>query len=83
MIKNSIVQSFVPGNFMGINLTTREGVRGRAHELAMMAGRFSWQVTRADYELAEQELTAERDLCGQALILAATSAAKDRGPQPS
>jgi hypothetical protein len=48
---------------------TREGVRARARELALCAGRAPANVAQRDYEQAKREVTGESDPDRQEAIL--------------
>jgi hypothetical protein len=48
---------------------TRESVRARARELALLAGRSSADVLQRDYEQAKREVTGESDPARQEAIL--------------
>lgn len=50
---------------------TRESVRARARELAVLAGRTPADVTQPDYEQAKREVTGESDPDRQEAILEA------------
>lgn len=50
---------------------TRESVRARARELAVLAGRTPADVTQRDYEQAKREITGESDPDRQEAILEA------------
>jgi DNA-binding LacI/PurR family transcriptional regulator len=82
MKKNPLAQGALTANAAGIGLATRELVQARAHEIAVIAGRPSPYVTRADYLQAKRELTGESDLDLQDAILDALPESERWDPVP-
>ncbi len=58
-----------PGNFTGAGPVTREAARKRSRELAVKAGRSTWDVRQADYEQAKREVTGESNADRQDAVL--------------
>jgi hypothetical protein len=82
MPKKSLNQGGVSKNLKGNGSVTRAMVNVRAHELTLIAGRTSPDVTQADYEQAKRELTGESDLDRQEAILDSIPEAKRWDPIP-
>ena len=82
MNKNPLNQGIIANNTVGIGSVTREMVRSRARELAMIAGHTPSHVTQADYERAKRELTGESDRDRQDAILDALPETKRWDPVP-
>ncbi len=59
MKTNPLKEGALTENSAGIGTVTREMVQKRAQELAAIDGRNAQQVTKADWELAKQELMGE------------------------
>lgn len=82
MNKNNSNRSTLPANPDGTIPVTRAMVHDRARELALIADRPSSEVTRADYDQAQQELTGESDLDRQDAMLDALPETKRWDPVP-
>jgi hypothetical protein len=57
MTRNPLKDGNISENSSGIGTVTREMVRGRAEDLAMINGDWLRKVSTSDYEQARQELT--------------------------
>ncbi len=55
-----------------IGSRTREMVRARTHELALIAGRGSHEIKQVDYERAKREVTGESNFDRQEAVLSST-----------
>ena len=62
MDKNPLIKGVIAENFTGIGTVTREMVRARAQELALIAGRPALHMSQADYEQAHRELTGGSEI---------------------
>jgi hypothetical protein len=82
MDKNPVNKGVLTKNFAGIGPVTREMVRARAGELALIAGRAPPFVAQVDYRTAKRELTGETDLDRQEAILDALPESKRWDPLP-
>ena len=82
MKKNPLSKGVLTKGFVGIGPVTRAMVDSRAHELAVMAGRASAQVTQVDYERAKRELTGEDDMDRQDALIDALPEDKRWDPVP-
>jgi len=82
MNKNPLNQGVLTENSIGIGPVTREMVRARSRELALIAGRTPPQVSQLDYEQAKRELTGESDLDRQDTILESAPETERWDPVP-
>ena len=82
MGKNPLNKGVLTDNSTGIGMVTREMVRARAQELALLAGHAPPQVRQSDYEQAKRELTGESDIDRQDAILEALPETKRWDPVP-
>ena len=82
MGKNPLNKGVLTDNSTGIGTVTREMVRARARELALLAGHAPPQVRQSDYEQAKRELTGEPDIDRQDAILDALPETKRWDPVP-
>jgi hypothetical protein len=69
MILNFPQRPTVSVRALGLVPMTRETVRTRARELALLAGRAPACVTQIDYEQAKREVTGESDFERQEALL--------------
>jgi len=72
----------LPKKPAGAGAVTREGLRARARELAVIAGRVPPQVSQLDYEQAKRELTGESEGDRQDAILDSLPESKRWDPVP-
>src|ERR1019366_6842918 len=82
MGKNPLNKGVLTENSTGVGPVTREMVRARARELALLAGHAPPQVRQSDYEQAKRELTGEPDIDRQDAILDALPETKRWDPVP-
>ena len=82
MNQNPLNRGVVTNNTAGIGPVTRAMLNARTRELALIAGRVPPNVSQADYERAERELTGESDVDQQDAILDALPEAKRWDPVP-
>ena len=82
MDKNFLNKGVLTENSVGIGPVTREMVRQRSRELALIAGRNPPQVSQIDYEQAKRELTGESDLDRQDTILESAPETERWDPVP-
>jgi hypothetical protein len=82
MNHNPLNQGVLTENFTGIGPVTREMVRARARNLALIAGRVPPHVDQTDYEQAKRELTGESDMDRQEEILEALPESERWDPVP-
>ena len=68
---NPLKQGALIENSTGIGTVTREMVRVRAVELALISGRSSHEVSQTDWEQAKRELTGEPEMDPNQAILEA------------
>jgi hypothetical protein len=61
MKTNPMKQGVLTENSAGIGTVTRNMVRERAVELAVISGRAAQDVSKSDWEQAKRELTGEPD----------------------
>jgi hypothetical protein len=62
MNTNPLKQGSLTENSAGLGTVTRQMVRGRAVELAVINGRSAQEVSKSDWEQAKRELTGEPDM---------------------
>jgi hypothetical protein len=62
MKTNPLKQGLLTENSAGIGTVTREMVRARAVELAVIAGRSAVEVSKSDWEQAKRELAGEPEI---------------------
>ena len=79
---NPLNMGIISENTAGIGTVTRNMVRERARELALIEGRVPPQVLQVDYEQAKRELTGGPDLDPQATLLESTPESNRRYPMP-
>ncbi len=82
MNKNPLSKGVLTENAVGIGPVTREMVRARTRELALIAGRVPPHVTRVDYDQAKRELTGESDMDRQEAVLESIPETKRWDPVP-
>jgi hypothetical protein len=82
MEKNPLNKGILTSNAVGIGPVTREMVRLRSRELALIAGRTPPQVSQIDYEQAKRELTGESDLDRQDAMLESIPESERWDPVP-
>jgi hypothetical protein len=76
MKTNPISKGIIAKKIAGIGPVSREMIRARALELALIDGRHHGQISRADYEQAQRELTGGSDLDAQTQTLEALPESK-------
>lgn len=69
MNSNPLKQGILTENSVGIGTVTREMVRERAIELAIIDGRTSQKTSKSDWDSAKRELTGEPEIDPQESIL--------------
>jgi hypothetical protein len=62
MKKNPVNKGIIAKNFSGIGAVSRDMISKRASELAFLSGRVPPEVTEADYQQAERELSGGSEL---------------------
>ena len=62
MEKNPLKKGALTENSAGLGTVTREMVRERAVELAVISGRTAREVSKSDWEQAKRELTGGPDM---------------------
>ncbi len=82
MDKNPINKGIIAENFKGVGAVTRDMVNARAKELAIISGRAPADVTEADFEQAQRELTGGPDIDGDDAILEALPESSRADPEP-
>jgi len=82
MDKNPLNQGMLTSNSIGIGPATSAMILTRARELALIAGRAPPQVSPADFEQAERELSGEPDLDKQETMLESLPESKRWDPVP-
>ena len=82
MDKNPLSKAALPKKLTETGAVTREGLRARARELAVIAGRVPPQVSQLDYEQAKRELTGESEGDRQDAILDSLPESKRWDPVP-
>ena len=83
MKTNPLKQGVLTENSAGIGTVTRQMVRERAAELAVINGRPAQEASKSDWEQAKRELTGESDLDRQEAVLDSIPEAKRGDPVPS
>jgi len=69
MKMNPMKEGTLTAHSVGIGLVTRQMVRNRARELAVINGRLETEVTAGDFEQARRELTGETDMDPNVAVL--------------
>jgi hypothetical protein len=82
MKTNPLKQGLLTENSAGIGAVTREMVRQRAVELAVINGRSKQEVSKSDWEQAKRELTGEADIDPQEEMLESASESERWDPLP-
>jgi hypothetical protein len=82
MENNPLSKGVLTENFSGIGPPTAGMIQKRARELALIAGDVSSQVSQADEEQAERELTGGSDMDGQETVLESIPEAERWDPVP-
>jgi hypothetical protein len=82
MKTNPLKEGVLTENSAGIGTVTRDMVRARAAELAVMDGRSPKGATMSDFEQAKRELTGEPDLDPKEAILESAPEAERWDPLP-
>jgi hypothetical protein len=82
MKTNLLKDGTLTENSVGIGTVTRQMVRQRAVELAVMDGRSAQEVSKSDWDQAKRELTGEPDLDPKEAILEAAPESERWDPLP-
>jgi len=82
MNTNPLKQGLLTENSAGIGTVSRQMVRERAVELAVIAGRAAQDVAKADWEQAKRELTGEPETDPNTAALEAAPEAERWDPVP-
>src|SRR5476651_418303 len=82
MKTNPLKEGVLTGNSAGIGTVTRDMVRTRAAELAVIDGRSPKGATISDFAQAKRELTGEPDIDPQEAILEAAPESERWDPLP-
>ena len=82
MNPNPLKQGRLTENSAGIGTVSRQMVRERAVELAVIAGRSAQDVAKADWEQAKRELTGEPETDPNTAALEAATEAERWDPVP-
>ena len=82
MNTNPLKQGLLTENSAGIGTVSRQMVRERAVELAVIAGRTAQDVAKADWEQAKRELTGEPEADPNTAALEAAPEAERWDPVP-
>ena len=82
MKTNPLKQGLLTENFAGIGTVTRQMVRERAAELAVIDGRSAQEVSPSDWTQAKRELTGEPDIDPKEAILEAAPESERWNPVP-
>jgi hypothetical protein len=82
MDENPLNQGVLTDNSVGIGPVTREMVRARARELALIAGRAPAHVSQADHDQAKRELTGGADMDGREAALESIPESERADPVP-
>ncbi len=80
MKTNPLKEGALTENSAGIGTVTREMVRQRAVELAVINGRSAQEVSEADLEQAKRELTGEPDIDPRDAVLESAPESERRDP---
>ena len=82
MKTNPLKQGLLTENSAGIGTVTREMVRRRAVELALMSGRSAPEVSKPDWEQAKRELTGEPEIDPKEAVLESAPESDRWNPVP-
>ena len=82
MKTNPLKQGVLTENSTGIGLVTREMVRNRAVELAMINGRLAQEASKSDWDQAKRELTGDSPLDPSKVALEAAPESERWDPVP-
>lgn len=82
MPKNPVNKGMIAKNFTGIGAVSRDMINKRAKELAFLSGRVPPEITDADYERAERELSGGSELDRQDQIIEALPESERWDPVP-
>jgi hypothetical protein len=82
MDENPLNQGVLTDHSVGIGPVTREMVRARAREIALMAGRAPPHVSQADHDQAKRELTGGADMDRQDAALESIPESERADPVP-
>ena len=82
MKTNPLKQGLLTENSAGIGTVTREMVRRRAVELALMNGRSAPEVSKPDWEQAKRELTGEPEIDPKEAVLESAPESDRWNPVP-
>lgn len=82
MKMNPLKEGTLTAHSVGIGTVTRNMVRERARELAVINGRADSEITSADYEQAQRELTGEPELDPNIAVLESTPESGRWDPVP-
>ena len=82
MTKNPMNKGVVAENFEGLGTVTREMVRARAVELALINGHSGHDVSKTEWEQAKRELTGGTDADPKEAVLELTPEFKRWDPIP-
>ena len=82
MNTNPLNKGIINENFTGIGTVTRQMVRERAVELALINGHPAQEVSKSDWEQAKRELTGESALDPQQKLLESASEEERWDPLP-
>ena len=82
MKTNPLKEGILTENSAGLGLVTRKQVRERAMELAVINGRSTQEVSKADWEQAKRELTGEPDTDPKAAVLESAPESERWDPVP-
>ena len=82
MNKNPLKQGVLTENATGLGTVTRQLLRERACELAIINGRSAQDVSKSDWEQAKRELTGQPDVDPQTAALEAAPESERWDPVP-
>jgi hypothetical protein len=82
MEKNPLKKGALTENSAGLGTVTREMVRERAVELAVISGRTAREVSKSDWEQAKRELTGGPDMDPTEAVLEAAPESERWDPVP-
>lgn len=82
MNTNPLKQGLLTENSAGIGSVTRQMVRERAEELALIGGRPAAEVSKADWAQAKRELTGEPDMDPKQAVLESAPETERWDPVP-
>ena len=82
MKTNPMKEGVLTDNSAGIGTVSREMVRQRAVELAVINGRSAQDVSKSDWEQAKRELTGETDMDSKEAVLESAPESERWDPLP-